>query len=100
MAPDDGPVTKADLNNAIQSIQKLIENELKHQTEDIVELKDWRNQFFMSEAGPWRSMDKRVSALEYLARSIKWVIAALTPIAVWAMIEMIKAAVTWLQGGP
>lgn len=99
MAPDDGPVTKADLNNAIQSIQRLIENELKHQTEDIAELKDWRNRF-MAEEGPWRSMDSRVNALEYLARSIKWVIGILTPIAIWATIEIIRAAVTWIQGGP
>jgi hypothetical protein len=99
MAPDDGPVTKADLNNAIKSIQILIENELRHQTEDITELKDWRNQF-MAEGGPWRSMDKRVSALEYLARSIKWVIGILTPIAIWATWEIIRAAAAWIQGGP
>lgn len=99
MAPDNEPVTKADLNAATEGIRRLIENELKHQTEDIAELKDWRNQF-MAEGGPWRSMDSRVNALEYLARSVKWVIAALTPIAIWAITEMIRATVAWIQGGP
>jgi hypothetical protein len=99
MAPNDKPVTKADLNAAIQSIQRLIENELKHQTEDVAELKGWRDGF-VAEDGPWRSMDNRVRALEYLARSIKWVIAILTPIAIWAIMEMIKAAVIWMQSNP
>lgn len=99
MAPDDGPVTKADLNVAIRSIQTLIENELRHQTQDIAELKNWRSEF-MAEGGPWRSMDKRVSTLEYLARSVKVVIVILSPIAVWAIIEIIKAVMAWIQSGP
>lgn len=99
MPPDDGPVTKADLNDAIKSIQTIIENELRHQAEDTAELKIWRDQF-MVEGGPWRSMNDRVSALEYLARTVKWIIAVLTPIAIWAIIEMIKAAVIWMESSP
>ena len=76
-----------------------MENELKHHAEDIKDLKDWRDQF-VAEGGPWRSIDKRVSALEYLAKSVKVVIATLTPIALWAIMEMIKAAVAWARGGP
>ena len=99
MTPDDGPVTKADLRDAITTIQTTIENELRHQTEDIAEVKGWRNEF-MAEGGPWRSMNDRVSALEYLARTVKWVIAVLTPIAIWAVTEMIKAAVIWIESSP
>jgi len=97
MAPDNGPVTKADLDAATSSIRELIENELRHQAQDIAEVREWRDRF-TAEDGPWRMMDKRVSALEYLARSIKWIVAALTPIAAWAIMEIIKAGIAWIQG--
>lgn len=93
------PVTKADLDAAIKVLRDLIENEMMHQANDIAEGKAWRVQF-MAEGGPWRTMDKRVSNLEYLARNIKWVIAALTPIALWTIQEMGKALVAWLRGSP
>ena len=58
MPPDDGPVTRADLKDAISSIERLIQNELGHQAEDIGEMRDWRDQF-MAEGGPWRALNRR-----------------------------------------
>ena len=86
------------IGSDLKALRQLMENELKHHAEDIKDLKGWRDQF-VAEGGPWRSIDKRVSALEYLAKSVKVVIATLTPIALWAIMEMIKAAVAWARGG-
>jgi len=106
MSPSKELVTRTDIDvisGELKALRQLMENELSHQAEDIKDLKDWRNEF-MAEGGPWRSMDKRVSAIEYLTKGVKWVFAALTPIAVWATIEIIKAALAWaavwVRGGP
>ena len=99
MASSNGPVTKADLAATEKRIKEFLGNELRHRDDDITDFKAWRDEF-VAEGGPWRSMDRRVTALEYLAKSIKWVIAALTPIALWAIMEIIKAAVAWARGGP
>lgn len=99
---DDGPVTKADLNTIkaeVTALADLIKNELAHIKEDVAANTVWRQEF-MKEDGPWRSVDRRVSALEYLARSIKVIGVTLTPIALWAIMEIIEATVAWIQGGP
>jgi len=99
---DKGPITKTDLNvvsGQIDSLRQLMENELKHQANDIGDLKDWRDHF-TSENGPWRRMDDRVKALEYLARSVKWAVGVMIPIATLATIEIGKMIWTVLRGGP
>ena len=100
--PNKDPITKTDLDvigGELKALRQLMENELKHHAEDIGELKSWRDQF-MAEVGPWRTMDKRVGGLEYLAKGMKWIVGILTPIALWATIEIIKALIVLARGGP
>ena len=102
MPPDKRPITKTDLDvvsGEIKSLRQLMENELSHQADDIKDVKDWREQF-MSEDGPWRRMDDRVKALEYLARSVKVATAFMAPVAAWAVIEIIKTIGAVLRGSP
>ena len=110
MPPDNGPVTKADLNAAIESIERLIENELKHQADDIGELQTWRDDF-MAEGGPWRSMDKRVINVEHFAEDIKGTIDRMSKLFYSVLTVVITSLVLWiitmwpklvalLQGGP
>ena len=96
------PITKTDLDivsNEIKALRQLMENELAHQSEDIRDLKDWRDQF-TSEDGPWRRMDDRVKALEYLARSVRWAAGLMAPIAMLATIEIARMIWAVLRGGP
>ena len=104
MPPNKDPITKTDLDvigSELRSLRRLMENELRHHAEDIKDLRDWRDQF-VAEGGPWRAVDDRVKALEYLARTVKWAVGAMitatTPIAVWAAIEIIKAIGAALSG--
>lgn len=93
MPPDKTPITRTDLSvvsGEIKLLRQFMENEISHQAEDVKDLKGWRDQF-MAESGPWRRMDNRVQDLEYLARSVKWAAGAMMPIALWAVIEIIKA---------
>jgi len=87
------------VSGEIRSLRQLMENELSHQADDIKDGKDWREQF-MSENGPWRRMDDRVKALEYLARSVKWAVGVMIPIATLATIEIGKMIWAVLRGAP
>jgi hypothetical protein len=89
MAPDNGPVTKDDLRQAIADIKGLILNEIRHVKEDTNANTQWRTEF-MAEEGPWRKIHYRVEKLERLAWLFVGVAAFLSPVVIWAIIEIIK----------
>lgn len=96
------PITRTDLDvvaTEIRSLREVMENELRHLRNEVIENTAWR-QAFMNEDGPWRKMDNRVTDVEYLARSVKWVVVAISPIATWAAIEIGKMLFVYLQKGP
>lgn len=102
MLPDKTPITRMDLNvvtSAISSLRELMENKMSHLENAVDENTAWRQEF-MNESGPWRRMDNRVIAVEYLARSVKWVVGVMLPIATWAALEIIRMIWASLQGGP
>ena len=98
MAPDNGPVTKEDLRQAVAAIKELIMNEVGHVAEETDTNTKWRLEF-MAEKGPWRGMDQRVQALETFAESMKKTMgristlfyAVLTAVLIWAIMGIIAA---------
>ncbi|MGD8501402.1 MAG: hypothetical protein PVJ86_12190 [Phycisphaerales bacterium] len=94
MAPGD-PVTKSDLNTLrteIKGIRELLNNELRHLREDVNANTEWRKAF-MKENGPWRNVADSVKILKVF-------VGVLSPIALWAAIKFIEAAVVFLRGIP
>lgn len=83
---DNEPVTKSDLNalhTEMQRIHDLLQNELRHLREDVNENTAWRQEF-TKENGPWRRVADSIKV-------IKVFIAFLSPVIIWAIIEIIKA---------
>ena len=110
MPPNNGPVTKADLAAAEQRIKEFLGNELRHRDNDIADFKGWRKEF-MAEAGPWRSIDRRVMDLEHFAEDIKRpidrllklfysVLAVVLTSIILGIIAMWPKLAALLQGGP
>ncbi len=82
---DGEPVTKSDLSalhTEMQGIHDLLQNELRHLREDVNENTAWRQEF-TKENGPWRRVADSIKV-------IKVFIAFLSPVIIWAIIEIIK----------
>lgn len=99
MAPDNEPITKADLNALrveIKGIRELWDNELRHVKEDTEANTKWRQEF-MAEDGPWRKMDQRMQAQETFSeamkkgaeRNSKLLYGVLAALLGWAIIQFI-----------
>jgi hypothetical protein len=89
MPPDNEPVTKADLaiiDGKLDGLKELVENEFRHLREDVNENTAWRQEF-TKENGPWRRVADSIKVMKVF-------IAFLSPVVVWAVIEIIKALAT------
>ena len=86
----DSPATKHDLKMAVDAIKELFVNELRHLQGDVDGNTQWRQEF-IAEDGPWRKLHTRLEKLERLAWLFAGASALLSPVVVWAIIQIFES---------